>query len=104
MDLGDAAVLGMAESADQRHDVEAEFVIGQCEMGLGLGPIGPEEAGAGGIGTASDRQREPDDEINYSILVYHLSAADLQQALADPPVELFESNGFDDSSTERSKP
>jgi hypothetical protein len=50
------------------------------------------------------RQREPDDEINYSILIYHLSAADLQQALAEPPVELFESGGFEDSSTEKSKP
>jgi hypothetical protein len=63
VDLGDAAVLGMAESAHQRHDAEAELVIGQGEMGLGLGPIGPEEAGASGIGTASDRQREPDDAI-----------------------------------------
>ena len=50
------------------------------------------------------RQREPDDEINYSILIYHLTAADLQRALGEPPVELFESDGFDDSSTAKSKP
>ena len=56
-------MLGMAEPADQRHDVEAELVIRQCEVGLGLGPVGPEEAGAGGIGAAPDRQRQPDDAI-----------------------------------------
>jgi hypothetical protein len=63
VDLGDAAVLGIAESADQGHDVEAELVIGQGEVGLGLGPIGPEEAGASGVGTAPDRQGEPEDAI-----------------------------------------
>ena len=34
------------------------------------------------------RQRPPDDEINYSILVYHVSAADLARALDGPPPEL----------------
>ncbi len=36
------------------------------------------------------RQREPDDEIGYSILVYRLSDADVAQALEGPPVELLE--------------
>ena len=63
MDLRDAAVLGITEPTDRGHDVEAELVIRQGEVGLGLGAIGAEEAGAGGIGTASDPQREPDDAV-----------------------------------------
>ena len=38
--------------------------------------------------TAFLRQREPDDNIGYSILVYHLSTDDLLRALDGPPVEL----------------
>ncbi len=34
------------------------------------------------------RQREPDDEVGYSILIYRLSDADVQQALSGSPVEL----------------
>lgn len=34
------------------------------------------------------RQREPDDEVNYSILVYQLSEDDLSRALNGPPAEL----------------
>jgi hypothetical protein len=34
------------------------------------------------------RQREPDDNIGYSILVYHVSADELSRALDGPPVEL----------------
>jgi hypothetical protein len=36
------------------------------------------------------RQREPDAEINYSILIYRLGAEDLNRALEGPPVELKE--------------
>jgi hypothetical protein len=42
------------------------------------------------------RQREPDSEINYSILVYQLSSADLDRAVEGPPIELFESADFSD--------
>ena len=63
MDLGDAAVLGVAEPTDQGHDVESELMIGQGEMGLGLGPVGAEEAGAIGIVTASDGQGQVEDAI-----------------------------------------
>jgi len=38
--------------------------------------------------TAYLRQREPDDEINFSILVYHLSEAEITRALDGPPQEL----------------
>jgi hypothetical protein len=38
--------------------------------------------------TAYLRRREPDDTINGSILIYHLSDADLVQALTGPPPEL----------------
>ncbi len=34
------------------------------------------------------RQREPDDNVGFSILVYHLSDEDLARALDGPPVEL----------------
>ena len=63
MDLGDATVLGMAEATDQGQDIEPEFVIGQGEMGLGLGAVGAEEVGAIGIGTASDGQGQVEDAI-----------------------------------------
>jgi hypothetical protein len=33
-------------------------------------------------------QREPDDEINHSILIYKLNAADLDRALNGPPIEI----------------
>jgi hypothetical protein len=38
--------------------------------------------------TAYLRQREPDDNINFSVLVYRLSDADLARALDGPPAEL----------------
>jgi hypothetical protein len=38
--------------------------------------------------TAYLRQREPDDNVNYSILVYRLTEADLARALDGPPPEL----------------
>jgi hypothetical protein len=38
--------------------------------------------------TAFLRQREPDDNVNYSILVYRLSDADVAQALEGPPSEM----------------
>ena len=34
------------------------------------------------------RQREPDAEINYSILIYRLSTDDVSRAIDGPPVEL----------------
>jgi hypothetical protein len=34
------------------------------------------------------RQREPDFEVNYSILIYRLDASDLARALDGPPIEL----------------
>jgi len=38
-------------------------VIGQGEVGLGLGPVGPEEAGASGIVTAPDGQGQVEDAV-----------------------------------------
>jgi hypothetical protein len=63
MDLGDAAVLGMTQPADHRHDIEAELVIGQGEVGLGLGAVGLTEPGAIGIVAASDGQCQPEDAV-----------------------------------------
>ena len=38
-------------------------MIGQGEVGLGLGAVGPEQAGALGIGAASDGQGQPEDAV-----------------------------------------
>jgi hypothetical protein len=40
------------------------------------------------------RTREPDSEINYSILVYWLTETDLERAADGPPIELVESGDF----------
>ena len=63
MDLGDAAVLGVAEAADQGDDVEAELVVGQGEVGFGLGAVGAVVARAGGVGAAADAQRQAGDGV-----------------------------------------
>jgi hypothetical protein len=49
--------------------------------------------------TAYLRRRGPDDEINYTVLVYRLSEADLAQALDGPPPEL----GADEATSEKAK-
>lgn len=38
--------------------------------------------------TAYLRQREPDDNVDFSILVYHLTDEDIKKALDGPPAEL----------------
>ena len=57
VDLGDAAVLGVAEASDQGDDVEAELVVGQGEAALGLGAVGAAVAGAVGVVAAADLER-----------------------------------------------
>src|SRR5262245_40399857 len=61
MDLGDAAVLGVAQGADQGDDVEAELVVRQGEAALGLRAEGPEEEGTSGSMAAADLQAEAAD-------------------------------------------
>ena len=41
------------------------------------------------------RQREPDDEIGYSILIYRLTQEDLRAALEGPPVEMVPGSGHE---------
>jgi len=55
VDLGDGAVLGMAEPAHQRNDVEAKLMVGQGEVGLGLRSVGPVVARAVGVGAGQVR-------------------------------------------------
>ncbi len=57
------AVLGMSEPTDPRQDIEPKLVIEQGEVGLGLGPSGPAEAGASGIDTASYQQGQVEDTV-----------------------------------------
>src|SRR5262249_14715740 len=61
--LGDGAVEGVAEPADQGDDVEAELVVGQDDAPLGLRAIGPVEGKAGLVAAASDSQYQPDDAL-----------------------------------------
>jgi hypothetical protein len=49
--------------------------------------------------TAFLRPRDPDDEINFTVLVYRLSDADLRLALEGPPSEM----GPDDAALEKQK-
>jgi hypothetical protein len=41
------------------------------------------------------RQRQPDDQVNYSILIYRLSADDVKRAVEGPPIELDETPSGD---------
>ena len=49
------------------------------------------------------RRREPDLEINYSILIYRLSTSELAQALDGPPIELDESPRGNDQLSENAE-
>jgi hypothetical protein len=39
MDLGETAVLGMAQGTDQGDNIEAELVLGECQSAFGLRPV-----------------------------------------------------------------
>jgi hypothetical protein len=56
MDLRDAAVLAVAQQADQGDDVEAELVLWQRQGALRLRPVGDVETTAPGRLAASDAQ------------------------------------------------
>jgi hypothetical protein len=63
MDLGHAAVFGIAETADEGDDIEAEFVVGQGEVRFRLGSVRAVVAGAVGVGTASDVEGQSGDGV-----------------------------------------
>src|SRR5205823_3497756 len=63
VDLGNTAVFGVAEAADEGNDIESELVVGQGEVGLGLGPIRAVKAGARRVGAAADVQGQPGDGV-----------------------------------------
>ena len=58
VDFGDAAVLGVAESADEGDDVEAELVLRQDQPPLLLGPSWHAEPLAAAIAAAADLEFE----------------------------------------------
>jgi hypothetical protein len=60
VDLRDAAVLAVAERADQGDDVEAERVLRQGEGPLRLGAEADAAAGALGVPAATDLEPQPD--------------------------------------------
>ena len=60
VDLGHAAVLAVAQGADQGDDVEAELVLRQHDRPLGLRPVGPAMAGAARVLAAADLQPQAD--------------------------------------------
>ena len=63
VDLRDAAVLGVAEAADQGDDVEAELVLRQGEAALLLGPEADPVARAVGVAAAADLEPQPDEAV-----------------------------------------
>ena len=63
VDLRDAAVLGVAEPADQGDDVEAELVLRQGEAPLLLGAEAGLVAGAVGVAAAADLEAQADQPL-----------------------------------------
>ncbi len=63
VDLGGAAVFGIAGSPDDGEDVEAKLVMREGEVGLGLGAVGGVVAGAVRVGAAADLERESQDGV-----------------------------------------
>jgi hypothetical protein len=63
VDLRDAAVLGAAEPADERDDVEAEFVPRQGDPALSLGAEGDVVAPAIGGAAAPDQDGQADQAV-----------------------------------------
>src|SRR5205085_459340 len=64
MDLGDAAMLGVAQATDQGDDVEAELVMRQGEVGFRLGAKRLVVARAAGLGTAADLESQAGDGVD----------------------------------------
>src|SRR3954463_1084691 len=56
VDLGDAAMLSVAEAPDQGQDIEAELVVRQGQEGLGFRAIRAMVARTVGVGTAANTQ------------------------------------------------
>src|SRR5262245_59159545 len=63
VDLGDAAMLGVAEAADQGQDIEAELGVRQGQEGLGFRSISVAVARAVGVGAAANPQGEARNRI-----------------------------------------
>ena len=63
VDLGDAAVLGVAQGADQRDEVQAELVLGQDETPFGLRSQGPPVPRAVGLPAAADLDDKSDGPV-----------------------------------------
>jgi hypothetical protein len=63
MDLGDTAVLGVPQGADEGDDVEAELEFREGEVSLLLGSEGDMVSGTSGLATAADLEAEPDHAV-----------------------------------------
>ena len=63
MDLGDAAVLGVAEAADEGDAIQAEFMMREGEVRFGLGVIGPAVAATSPVVAAADVDGKAGDAI-----------------------------------------
>jgi hypothetical protein len=59
MNLGHAAMLGVAQGACEGDDVQAELVAGEGEAALALGPVGAQVTAAASAMAAADRQVQP---------------------------------------------
>jgi len=63
VDFGDAAVLDVPQATDQGEHVQAELVVGQREVRLGLGVIGLAVAATGPVVAAADADSKTGDAV-----------------------------------------
>ena len=63
VDLGDTAMLGVAEASDQGQDIEAELVVRQGQEGFRFRPTGAVVAQAVRVGAAANAQSESGDGV-----------------------------------------
>src|SRR5262245_5743295 len=61
VNLGDAAVLGVAQGTDEGDDIQPQLMLGQGIAAFGLGAVGPEVGGAVAGAAAADLESEADE-------------------------------------------
>jgi hypothetical protein len=93
VDLGDAAVLAVAEVSDQGDDVEAELVLGQGIAALGFGAVRLTVTSAVGVVAAPDVEGESEQSGEGSdgapVLVVGPQTLSTGGARGEPGLEVF---------------
>src|ERR1700739_2680948 len=98
VDLGNAAVLAVAEVADQRDDIEAKFVLGQGVVALGFGSVGFAVAWTVGVMASSDVKGESEQSgeggDGASVLVVGPQALPAGSSMRKPGLEVLAASGL----------